>query len=197
MQSGDTLRALDAVTSLSRHGDWLMDESNWFKPKLRIREKNALPLSEYEVEERLNIWLALPLLKIAEALPSLGVIHTVWLFNALVTALIVGLLYLLIVALDFTDGVAVLSAVSAGVGSNLWAYSQTFFREPLSALFIVLALLALQLGRRRQLSRRMLSLAVAAACLYLAYFDQVLGRPGHSSGHCLCAAETSQAKPRF
>ncbi|MYD11421.1 MAG: phospholipid carrier-dependent glycosyltransferase [Chloroflexi bacterium] len=172
MQSGDTLRALDAVTSLSRYGDWLMDESNWFKPSLRIREKNALPLSEYEVEERLNIWLALPLLKITEALPNLGVIHTVWLFNALVTALIVGMLYLLVIALGFSDAVAVLAAVSAGIGSNLWAYSQTFFREPLSAFFIVLALLALQLGRRRQLSQRILSLAVAAACLYLAYLTK-------------------------
>lgn len=169
VQSGDTLRALDAVTSLSRYGDWLMDESNWFKPSLRIREQNPLPLSEYEVEERLNIWLALPLLKVAEALPNLGVIHTVWLFNAFVTALIVGLLYLLVVALYFSDAVAVLAAVSAGVGSNLWAYSQTFFREPLSAFFIVLALLALQIGRRRRLSQRILSLAVAAACLYLAY----------------------------
>ena len=169
MQSGDTLRALDAVTSLSRYGDWLMDESNWFKPSLRIREKSALPLSEYEVEERLNIWLALPFLKIAEALPNLGVIHTVWLFNAFVTALIVGLLYLLVIALDFSDAVAVLTAVSAGIASNLWTYSQTLFREPLSAFFIVLALLAIQLGRRRRLLQRILSLAVAAACLYLAY----------------------------
>ena len=148
---------------------WLMDESNWFKPRLRIREKHALPLSEYEVEERLNIWLALPLLKIAEALPSLGVIHTVWLFNALVTALIVGLLYLLVIALGFSDAVAVLTAVSAGIASNLWAYSQTFFREPLSALLIVLALLAIQLGRRRRRWQRIIGPAVAAACLYLAY----------------------------
>ena len=147
MQSGDTLRALDAVTSLSRHGDWLMDESNWFKPSLRIREANPLPLSEYEVEERLNVQLALPLLKLAEALPRLGVIHTVWLFNLLTTALIAGLLYALVVALDYPDSVAVLVAVSGGIGTNLWAYSQTFFREPLSAFFILLALLAIQLGR--------------------------------------------------
>lgn len=172
MQSGDTLRALDAVTSLSRHGDWLMDESNWFKPSLRIRAKNELPLSEYEVDERLNIQLALPLLKIAEALPRLGVIHTVWLFNALVTALIIGVLYLLVIALDFSDAVAVVVAISAGIGSNLWAYSQTFFREPLSAFFILLALLALQLGRKRPSWQRLLSLAVAGASLYLAYLTK-------------------------
>ena len=172
MQSGDTLRALDAVTSLSRHGDWLMDESNWFKPSLRIRAKNDFPLSEYEVEERLNIQLALPLLKIAETLPRLGVIHTVWLFNTLMTALIAGLLYLLVIALDYADAVAVVVAISAGIGSNLWAYSQTFFREPLSAFFILLALLALQLGRKRPSPQRLLSLAVAGASLYLAYLTK-------------------------
>lgn len=172
MQSGDTLRALDAVTSLSRHGDWLMDESNWFKPSLRIREKDAFPLSEYEVEERLNIRLALPLLTIAEALPRLGIIHTVWLFNALVTALISGLLYLLVITLDFSDTVAVIVAISAGIGSNLWAYSQTFFREPLSTFFILLALLAIQLGRKRPRVQWMLSLAVAGASLYLGYLTK-------------------------
>ena len=172
VQSGDTLRALDAVTSLSRHGDWLMDESNWFKPSLRIRKKHSLPLSEYEVEERLNIQLALPLSKIAETLPRLGVIHTVWLFNVFVSALIAGLLYLLVIALDYSQAVAVLVAVSAGIGTNLWAYSQTFFREPLSALFILIALLATQLGRDRPLAQRLISLIVAGASLYLAYLTK-------------------------
>ena len=172
IQSGDTLRALDAVTSLSRYGDWLMDESNWFKPSLRIRETKSLPLSEYEVEERLNIRLALPLAKIAETLPELGVIHTVWLFNAIVSALVVGLLYLLIIAAGFSDAAAVLVAVSAGLGSNLWAYSQTFFREPLSTLFLLGAMLAIQLSRRQPISRRLCYLLVAGASLYLAYLTK-------------------------
>ena len=172
IQSGDTLRALDAVTSLSRHGDWLMDESNWFKPSLRIRQKHSLPLSAYEVEERLNIQLALPLSQIAETLPRLSVIHTVWLFNVFVSALIAGLLYLLVIALEYSQAVAVLVAVSAGIGTNLWAYSQTFFREPLSALFILLALLAAQLGRDRPLAQRLFSLIVAGVSLYLAYLTK-------------------------
>ena len=172
MQSGDTLRALDAVTSLARHGDWLMDESNWFKPSLRIREKNDFPLSEYDVDERLTVRLALPLVKLAEMLPRLGVIHTVWLFNAFVTALIAGLLYLLVAALDFSDSVAVVVATTAGIGSNLWAYSQTFFREPLSALFIILALLAIQLGRNWPLAQRLVSLIVAGGSLYFAYLTK-------------------------
>lgn len=197
MQSGDTLRALDAVTSLSRYGDWLMDESNWFKPSLRIREENELPLSEYEVEERLNIQLALPLLKIAETLPRLGVIHTVWLLNAFVTALITGLLYLMIIALDFPDTVAVLVAISAGVGSNLWAYSQTFFREPLSAFFILLALLTLQLGRNRPLAQWILSLVIAGVSLYLAYLTKYSAALAIPAAIVFALPELQTLRPTF
>ena len=172
IQSGDTLRTLDALTSFSRHDDWLMDESNWFKPALSIRHDIDLPLSEYDVEERLNVRLALPLLKIAEALPRLGIIHTVWLFNVFVTALCIGMIYLLACTLNYADEVAVLVAITAGLSTNLWAYSQTFFREPLSAFFILVALLVIQLGRRRRFRVRLFSLIMAAAGLYLAYLTK-------------------------
>ena len=172
IQSGDTLRALDAVTSQARYGDWLMDESSWFKPALIIREEARLPLQDYDVEERLNVQLAVPLLRLAETLPRLGNIHTVWLFNVFVTSLIVGLIYYFVRALEFSDGAAAVVAISAGIGTILWAYSQTFFREPLSALFILAALLLIQHGRHRKPIIRLLSLAFAAAGLYLAYLTK-------------------------
>lgn len=172
IQSGDTLRALDAVSSQARHGDWLMDESNWFKPALIIREESELPLREYDVEERLNARLAALLLRLADSLPRLGNIHTVWLFNVFVTSLSVGLIFCLVRALRFSDAAAVIVALSAGLGTNLWAYSQTFFREPLSAFFILAALLSLRLGQDRKPIARLLSLGVAAAGLYLAYLTK-------------------------
>ncbi len=165
IQSGDTRRAFDAVSSLTRYGDWLMDESAWTKPAQRIRASDALPLLEYDVEERLNTLLATPLLKLADFLPRLGNIHAVWLFNVLVSALCLGLLYLLLRALHYSAGVALVVALTAGLGSNLWAYSQTFFREPLVTCFILLTLLLLQSGRRR---RRILCLALSAVSLFLA-----------------------------
>ncbi len=149
IQSGDTRRALDAVSSFVRYGDWLMDETNWIKLPLRIRESAALPLGEFRVDERLQILLASPLLRIAEALPRLGNIHTVWLFNVIITALTAGLIFLLLRAIGYADTVAALVAVSAGLGTNLWAYSQTFFRDPLTTFFIMATLLALQLGAAR------------------------------------------------
>lgn len=168
IQSGDTRRALDAVSSFVRYDDWLMDETNWIKLPFRIRESAALPLGEFRVDERLHILLASPLLRIAEALARLGNIHTVWLFNVIVTALTAGIIYLLLRALGYADSVAAIVAISASLGTNLWAYSQTFFRDPLTSFFIMATLLALQLGARRGGGRAICYL-VAAATMLLAY----------------------------
>lgn len=149
IESGDTLRAMDALTSQSRYGDWLMDESVWFKYFLSVRNRGSLPLTPYDVEEKMNLRLAMPLLKLAEAIPRIGNIHAVWLFNILITSLKIGLLYLIIRATKYDDSVAVAVALSAGLATNMWAYSQTFFREPLVSCFILLAILGLQLCYKR------------------------------------------------
>ena len=168
IQSGDTRRALDALSSFVRYGDWLMDETNWIKLPFRIRESAALPLGEYRVDERLNILLASPLLRIAEALPRLGNIHTVWLFNVIVTALTGGIIFLLLRAMGYADSVAAIVAISAGLGTNLWAYSQTFFRDPLTSFFILATLFALQLGAARGSGGRALCCLVAVITICLA-----------------------------
>lgn len=168
IQAGDTRRAFDAVTSYVRYGDWLMDETNWLKLPFRIQESDAFPLGEYDVEERLHILLASPLLRIAEALPRLGNIHTVWLFNVIITSLNVGFVYLILRSMSFSDLVAVTVAASAGISTNFWAYSQTFFREPLAAFFILAALLALQVGHGLSVGGRAISIFFAAISLFLA-----------------------------
>ena len=168
IQAGDTRRAFDAVTSYTRYGDWLMDETNWLKLPFRIQHSDDLPLGEYDVAERLNVLLASPLLRIAEAIPRLGNIHTVWLFNVVITALNVGMVFLILRSMSFSDRVAVTVAASAGIGTNFWAYSQTFFREPLAAFFILAALLALQIGHGLRARGRAVSVMCAAIGLVLA-----------------------------
>ena len=168
IESGDTLRALDAMTSQTRFGDWLMDESAWFKPPLRIRRWFDLPLGSYDVEERLNIQLAIPLLKLAEWLPRLGNIHTVWLFNMVVASLTVGLIYLCLRALSYNDTVALIVAVGAGVSSNLWAYSQTLFREPLVGLFLLLAVYLMRISMDRAVLLRIVGIGAGLIAIYLA-----------------------------
>ena len=172
IESGDTLRAMDALTSQARFGDWLMDESVWFKFLFRVREDDDLPLTLYDVEEKLNLYLAIPLLKLAEAIPRLGNIHTVWLFNVIITSLNVGLLYLLIRALSYDDWVAVGVAISAGIATNMWAYSQTFFREPLVSFFILLALLGMQWFRGRGWLWWLVSLVSALGMFIMAFLTK-------------------------
>ena len=172
IQTGDTLRALDALTSQARYGDWLMDESSSSQPALVIRDAMKLPLREYDVEERLNILLAQPLLELADWL-RLGAIHSVWLFNAFVTALIVGLLYCLARSMQVGEAAAAVVAISAALGTNLWSYSQTFFREPLSALFLLAGFAMIQLGIGRRTRARALCLALAAASMALAMLTKL------------------------
>ena len=169
IQSGDTRRALDAVTSQVRYGDWLMDETSWIKLPFLIRESTALPLGEYQVDERLHILLAEPLLRLAQALPRLGNIHTVWLFNIFITSQIGGMIYLTLRCMSYGDAVAAVVAISASASTNLWAYSQTFFREPLTAIFLLAAVFALQLGQGKGARSRALSLIAAALAMLLAY----------------------------
>ena len=169
MQSGDTMRAMDALTSQSRFGDWQMDETMWLEPPRKIRAMHSLPLNAYDVQEKLNLQLALPLLKLAEAIPRLGNIHTLWLFNIIVTSLNVGLMYLILRALDYSDQAALVVAVSAGLATNLWAYSQTFFREPLASFFILTAIFMIQIGRRNGWLWPAVGAFIGMAALFLAY----------------------------
>ena len=172
IESGDTLRAMDALTSQARYGDWLMDESVWFKYFFRVRSRVDLPLTAYDVEEKLNLYLAIPLLKLAEIIPRMGNIHTVWLFNVIVTALNVGLLYLIIRALNYDDRVAVGVALTAGFATNMWVYSQTFFREPLVSFFILMSLLGIQWCYQRSWLWKGLSFLWALAMFQLAYLTK-------------------------
>ncbi len=168
IQSGDTLRTFDAMTSYARYGDWLLDESGWTELPLRIHQTDELPLREYGVVERLQAKLALPLLRMAQSLPRLGNIHAVWLFNVVVSALTIALIFLLARALGYHDATALLVAISSGLATNLWAYSQALFREPLAAFFLILTLLCLQIGRRRIWWLRLLGWLCAAGALLLA-----------------------------
>jgi len=172
IESGDTLRALDALTSQARYDDWLMDESVWFKYIFRVRDRSDLPLTPYDVEERLNLQLAEPLLQLAQSIPRLGNIHTVWLFNIIVTSLNVGLVFLIIRSLGYSEFIGLGVALTAGLATNMWAYSQTFFREPLVSFFVLLAILAIQIGRNRGIMGWIISIPLTVILLILGYLTK-------------------------
>src|SRR5690606_26415462 len=88
--------------------------------------------------EPMQIFLASGLYALARAIPDLGMVHTVYLFNVLVGALTAGVLLLYAVALGYRERTAVLTALVFGVATIVWPYSKSFFREPLAMFFLLL-----------------------------------------------------------
>jgi hypothetical protein len=87
--------------------------------------------------EPLQPLLAAPLYLIANRLPDIGMMHTVWLLNIPITALTALLLYWIGLRWGYSSTVAGTGAIIFGVATMAWVYSRYFWREPLVALFIL------------------------------------------------------------
>ena len=156
--SRDEWFLLDATESLARRGTLTQNYQFDAYPPLSLAEVSPPPADF----EPLQPALATPLFWIAQTLPAIGLAHTVWLFNMLVTALTGGTVYAYGLALGYRARVAALVALAFGVGTIAWPYSRTFFREP---LFTWLGLLSayLVLRTRQRLSNGQPALGNALA----------------------------------
>lgn len=138
IETGDTRQLFDAVSSLADWGDTLLDQSAWQFPPNVADVTPEQPLQNVGLEP-LPIVLALPLYWLARLVPSLGLVHTVWLFNLFVCTATCAIFYVYTRQLGYNERVASLSAIMLGVGSILWPYSKTLFREPLLGLLLLLS----------------------------------------------------------
>lgn len=175
--SGDELFLFNATASQLHYGDSLLD----------ITAGNNRPLA-FDTEQPLNsvvadpmqIWLSMPLYWLAEQISGIGLVHTVWLFNVLVTALAVGVFFLFALTLGYSERASVLASLALGMGTILWPYSKTFFNEPL--LLLLLLLCSLLFERWRQRGYRAYRLIIAALLVFgMAYLTKaaaVLALPG-------------------
>ena len=114
----------------------------------------------------MQIVMAAPLYLLAEAIPGIGLVHTVYLLNIFVCAATGVLIFLYALTLDYDMRVGSLGAVLFGLGSIAWPYSKTFFREPLVMLFLLAVALCLEKWRRsryRQLHWFLLALLAGVA----------------------------------
>jgi hypothetical protein len=158
--SRDEWFLLDATESLARRGTLAQNYQFDAYPPLSLAEVSPPPADF----EPLQPALAAPLFLIAQTLPAIGLAHTVWLFNILVTALTAGTLYAYGLALGYRARAAVLAALAFGVGTIAWPYSRTFFREPLFAwLSLCSAYMALRTRQRLSAGKPALWHAVASA----------------------------------
>ncbi|MBO9310392.1 MAG: hypothetical protein J7551_11490 [Chloroflexi bacterium] len=129
--SGDERLLFDTARSLTIDGTFELALSADQRPAFDVAPHEIMPSAEVEP---LQAYLSAPLVLLARLLPEIGVMHTVWLFNLLVTALTGALLYAYGAQLGYTRRVAAFVALIFGVGTIALPYAQMYFREPLTAL---------------------------------------------------------------
>jgi hypothetical protein len=184
IELADETQYFDATGNLALHGQMLQDISLW-QPGSEPNDfamTAPTPLRPLNAEPGLML-AAAPLYRLAEALPALGLGHTVYLFNALVAPLVGVLFYGLGRAMGFGERAALLGALCLGLLTILLPYSQTFFREPLMMAFMLAAAILLERLRRPGIARAQRAVLAGGALIFLglAFFTKeavVLGLPG-------------------
>lgn len=91
--------------------------------------------------EPLHPILSTPFLRLAQSSNAIGQVHSVWLFNILIIPLIAIILALFALEQGSSNFVAWGTGLIFGLGTMVWPYAQTYFREPLNSLFILLTLI--------------------------------------------------------
>ena len=143
--SGDEEVLFDGVHSLAVTGNlWLAYMNDTRQMGLFPKQD---PVSSVD-SEPMQMIAALPLFKLAAALPAIGLMQTVWLLNVIVTALTAVLLFAFGRLLGYREATAWVVALLFGLATMAWPYSKVFFREPLLALFVLASAYCIQRWRR-------------------------------------------------
>jgi hypothetical protein len=178
IESGDTGRFVDAVSSFVDYGDFSLDQWSWQFPPQFFDKALQYPLTNAAVEP-LQVFLAAPLYALAKIIPGVGLVHAIYLLNVVVCALAGCVLFLYALALGYQERTAALAALAFGVGTAIFPYSKTFFREPLALLLLLtcgLLVERLRGGGYRSLLL-MLGVAVAVGALLLTKASALLALP--------------------
>lgn len=137
IESGDSRRLLDAVSSFVDYGDLLLDQASIMYPPQVFSDTVRFPLQEANVEP-LQVLLAAPLYLVARIIPGIGLIHALYLFNVIVVAASGCLIYLYALTLGYRSAVGLLAVLAFGIGTAAFPYTKSFFREPLVMLTLLL-----------------------------------------------------------
>jgi hypothetical protein len=165
--STDELMLFDSARSFLREGSFaLAYTSDLVNP---ITPPGLQPVPESAVAP-LQVYAVAPLIWMATHLPGIGLMHSAWLFNVLVTALAAVVLHRSARALGYSDRASLIVALIFGLATFAWAYSQTFFRDPLLMLMVLVCLYAAEQGRQAVGRRRQAATAwfIVAALAYIA-----------------------------
>lgn len=149
LRSTDELEMFTMAWSLVVHGSLTIDQLRWaLKTPGTGFDLYGADGQLYSYIEPLHSLLALPLVWLGSRLAGVGNVEVALLFNVFVTALIPPAVYYWLRRLAFPGRVAALTALAIGLGTMLWPYAKTFFREPLAALTMTLLFLVWTVARQ-------------------------------------------------
>ncbi|MCC6615829.1 MAG: hypothetical protein IT320_20330 [Anaerolineae bacterium] len=146
IESGDSKILFNAAGSFYRFGDFRIDLMMNERLPASFDATEPNPLLAVNAEP-LPVVLASGLYALANAVPGLGLVHTVWLFNVIVVALSGCVFFLFAEALGYDRRTALWAALAFGLATIVLPYSKTFLREPLTLLTILLAAYAAERAR--------------------------------------------------
>lgn len=148
IHSADTLRIMDAASSVARFGDLNRDEAVWFTPPEANQSLDLrYPLIPYERNEPLMVYTVAIFYRLADLLPQVGYVHMMYFTNIIWT---IGTALLLVIwgrRLGYDDGTTTITALLFGLGTVAWLYSKFVFREPQVMFLLMLSALTLSIWR--------------------------------------------------
>ncbi len=149
--SVDEVSMYCVTESLVKRGRFDTDQVVWTEWTTTFSEAQGIFGPDGHVYSKKGLAISLvaaPLCWLALKVPGLGLLHTTFLLNAILTALTGSLMFLLVRRLDYTPAASLVTALVFGLGTIAWVYSKYFFSEPLSALLLLLAFLLALPGAR-------------------------------------------------
>lgn len=131
--SNDELYLLDSTESVARRGNIELSYTFNLQP---VISDDGTP-DRGAVQEPLQPILAAPLYWLAQQFPNIGMAHTVWLFNMIVTIATAWLIYYFALTLGYSATVSLKTGLVYGLATLALPYAVTFFREPLFGFFLL------------------------------------------------------------
>ena len=148
-KSNDERALFSGIDSFVKRGEFTVNQIYWDYTNVGMLTSKGDMVPNYEPGQML---LGIPFYLWGRALH--GAVQGTLVFNILITALSVVLLYLILLTLRCGRRTAMLAALVYAFATLAWPYSRTFFREPLTVLAYLLAVYALL--RYRAASQRQL-----------------------------------------
>lgn len=163
----------DSTESLVRRGNFRLTYTYDLRATNNLADGEPWPLSAHEP---LMPILAAPLFYLAQSVPSIGLMHTVWLFNIIITAATGVLVFYGGLILGYRTQSSWITALLFGIATIALPYARTFFREPLVGFFLLACYLSLYNIRQTLTSHRRIppkSVIIFIVCFIAMFLTKV------------------------